>query len=102
MIGAFYKAFPPVRARALVRRLHFCHAPKHDSWLSIAENELSSLTKQCASSRRFSQRPTLQSELAAWSTGANANQRGVDSKMKARAARGKLKSPLKSQPVTEL
>jgi hypothetical protein len=37
-IGAFHEAFPPARARALVRRLHFCHTPKHGSWLNIAEN----------------------------------------------------------------
>jgi hypothetical protein len=30
--GAFYTAFEPARARALVRRLEFCHTPKHGSW----------------------------------------------------------------------
>ena len=29
------------------------HTPKHGSWLNIAENELSSLTRQCVSGRRF-------------------------------------------------
>jgi hypothetical protein len=91
-IGAFYEAFPPARARELVRRLRFCHTPKHGSWLNIAENELSSLTRQCVSGRRFGQLSTLQSELAAWSTDANATQRGVDWQMKVRDARGKLKS----------
>jgi hypothetical protein len=38
--GAFYEAFEPQRARALVRRIEFCHTPKHGSWLNIAENEL--------------------------------------------------------------
>ena len=42
-IGAFYEAFEPERARQFVRRLVFCHTPKHGSWLNIAENELSSL-----------------------------------------------------------
>lgn len=91
-IGAFYEAFPPARARALVRRLRFCPTPKHGSWLNIAENELSSLTRQCVAGRRFGKLPTLQSELAAWSTDANATQRGVDWQMKVRDARGKLKS----------
>jgi hypothetical protein len=45
-IGAFYEAFPPTRTRAIVRRMHFRHTPKHGSWLNIAENELSSLTRQ--------------------------------------------------------
>lgn len=35
--------------------------------------------------------PKLQSELSAWSTEANASQRGVNWKMKAKDARGKLK-----------
>jgi hypothetical protein len=74
------------------RRLHFCHTPKHGSWLNIAENELSSLTRQCVSGRRFSRLATLQSELAAWSTDVNTTQRGVDWQMKILDARGKLKS----------
>lgn len=91
-IGAFYEAFPAARARALVRRLHFCHTPKHGSWLNIAENELSSLTRQCVSGRRFGRLPRLQSELAAWSCDVNTVQRGVDWHMKIRDARCKLKS----------
>jgi hypothetical protein len=91
-IGAFYEAFRPARARALVQRIHFCHTPKHGSWLNIAENELSSLTRQCISGRRFGTLARLQSELAAWSTDVNATQRGVDWQMKVRDARGKLKS----------
>jgi hypothetical protein len=91
-IGAFYEAFPPARARALVRRLHFCHTPKHGSWLNIAENELSALTRQCVSRRRFGALAALQSEIAAWSTDVNATQRGVDWRMTIRDARCKLKS----------
>ena len=91
-IGAFYEAFPPARARAIIRRLHFCHTPKHGSWLNIAENELSSLTRQCVSGRRFGVLVKLQSEIAAWSTDANTNQRGVDWQMKINDARRKLKS----------
>jgi hypothetical protein len=91
-IGAFYEAFPPTRARAIVRRLHFCHTPKHGSWLNIAENELSSLTRQCVSGRRFGTLAKLQSELTAWSTDVNTTQRGVDWQMKVKDARGKLKS----------
>jgi hypothetical protein len=91
-IGAFYEAFPPARARAIVSRLHFCHTPKHGSWLNIAENELSSLTRQCVSGRHFATLGKLQPELAAWSTDANTTQRGIDWQMKVKDARGKLKS----------
>src|ERR1700687_1941147 len=50
--GAFYEAFAAEKARSLVRRLEFCHTPKHGSWLNIAENELSSMTRQCVTGRR--------------------------------------------------
>jgi len=90
--GAFYEAFEPERARSLVRRIEFCYTPKHGSWLNIAENELSSLTRQCVSGRRFPDVPTLREETAAWSTDVNATQRGVDWQMKIDDARTKLKS----------
>ena len=38
--GAFYEAFEPSQVRRYVRRIEFCHTPKHGSWLNIAENEL--------------------------------------------------------------
>ena len=90
--GAFYEAFEPLRARELVRRIEFCFTPKHGSWLNIAENELSSLTSQCVSGRRFGDLNTLQSEIGAWSAAVNLTQRGVDWQMKVEDARGKLKS----------
>lgn len=90
--GAFYEAFEPERARQLVRRIDFRHTPKHGSWLNIAENELSSLTRQCVSGRRFPDIPTLTDETSAWSTDVNSTQRGVDWQMKIDDARCKLKS----------
>ena len=90
--GAFYEAFQPARARALVRRIEFCYTPKHGSWLNIAENELSSLTRQCISDRRFQDTQTLRKETVAWSTDVNVSQRGVDWQMKIDDARMKLRS----------
>ena len=90
--GAFYEAFPPARARELVRRLDFRHTPKHGSWLNIAENELSSLTRQCVAGRRFADIKTLREETFAWSTDVNRTQRGVDWQMKIDDARTKLTS----------
>jgi hypothetical protein len=58
--GAFYEAFEPERARDYVKRINFCHTPKHRSWLNIAENELSSLTRQCVAKRRIGDIETLQ------------------------------------------
>ncbi|HVT90367.1 MAG TPA: transposase, partial [Tepidisphaeraceae bacterium] len=51
--GAFYEVFEPERARQLVGRLEFRHTPRHGSWLNVAENELSALTRQCVAGRRF-------------------------------------------------
>lgn len=90
--GAFYEVFEPERARSLVRRIEFCHTPKHGSWLNIAENELSSLTRQCVAGRRFPDAATLREETAAWSTDVNNAQRGVDWQMRIDDARTKLKS----------
>jgi hypothetical protein len=90
--GAFYEAFEPARARALIRRIEFCYTPKHGSWLNIAENELSSLTRQCLADRRLGDIGTLQEEIAAWSCDVNTTQRGVDWQMIIGDARCKLKS----------
>ena len=90
--GAFYEVFAPRRARELVRRIEFCHTPKHGSWLNIAENELSSLTRQCVSGRRFGDAGTLRAETKAWSSDVNSTQRGVNWQMKIDDARCKLVS----------
>jgi hypothetical protein len=90
--GACYAAFAPERARALVRRLAFCDTPKHGSWLHIAANALSALTRPCVADRRFGEVARLREETQAWSNDVNATQRGVDWHMKIDDARTKLKS----------
>ena len=90
--GAFYEAFEPEKARAIVRRLEFRHTPKHGSWLNVAENELSSMTRQCVSGRRFATIDLLRSETTAWHKHSNAKQRGVDWQFTVGDARRKLKS----------
>jgi len=90
--GAFYEAFPPEQARRYVRRIEFCYTPKHGSWLNIAENELSSMTRQCLSGRRIGEIEVLQEEIDAWSIDVTGRQRGVDWQMKIDDARCKLKS----------
>ena len=90
--GAFYEVFEPERARQLVRRLEFRHTPKHGSWLNIAENELSSLTRQCVAGRRFADIQTLRQETSAWSSDINGRQKGVEWQMKVNDARTKLTS----------
>jgi len=90
--GAFYEAFEPEKARALVRRLEFCHTPKHGSWLNVAENELSSMTRQCIRGRRFATVPEIRAETTPWHEHSNARQRRVDWQFKIDDARVKLKS----------
>jgi hypothetical protein len=90
--GAFYEAFGPESARQLVRRLDFRHTPKHGSWLNIAENELSSMTRQCITGRRFATVDLLREETTAWHEYSNDRQRGVDWQFKVEDARVKLKS----------
>lgn len=90
--GAFYEVFEPERARQLVQRIEFCYTPKHGSWLNIAENELSSLTRQCVADERFGDIETLHQATAAWASDINSTQRGVDWQMKIDDARCKLTS----------
>jgi hypothetical protein len=69
--GAFYTAFPPEQARAYIKRINFCHTPKHGSWLNIAECELSCMTSQCLSDRRIGELVLLQSEIGIWADNAD-------------------------------
>jgi hypothetical protein len=64
--GAFYEAFEPERAFSIASRIEFHDTPKHGSWLSIAGNELSSMTRQCVAKRRPGDIETLRRETAAW------------------------------------
>lgn len=91
-MGAFYEAFEPSRARAIVSRLEFHYTPKHGSWLNIAENELSCLTRQCVAGRRIESEEELREQTTAWHEDVNATQRGVEWQMKIDDARTKLKS----------
>lgn len=61
-----------------MRRLEFCHTPKHDRWLNIAKNELSAMTRQCLTGRRFATVEDLAVETTAWHDLSNVKQRGVE------------------------
>lgn len=90
--GAFYEAFEPARAFALASRVEFHYTPKHGSWLNIAENELSSMTRQCVKNRRIGDIQTLQQETSSWAEDVSIKQRTVDWQMRIDDARCKLKS----------
>ncbi len=89
-IASLYEAFEPAEAFELAQRLEIHHTPKHGSWLNIAEIELSALTRQCLD-RRISDLDVLNTELAAWQTATNADQRQVDWQFTTEDARTKLR-----------
>jgi len=74
-IGTFYEAFERSLARSLVKRLEIIPTPKHGSWLNIAENELSALTRQCVHGRRFGTIEKLRNEVATWAAHCNVKQK---------------------------
>ena len=90
--GAFYEAFEAEKARELVRRIEFHYTPKHGSWLNIAENELSSMTRQSISGRRIESIEMLRAETSAWADSSNEKQRCVDWQFTVENARVKLRS----------
>lgn len=49
--ASFYEAFPPAGAHRLARKLEMPYMPKHGSWLSMTEIELSVLSRPCRSQR---------------------------------------------------
>lgn len=89
-LASLYEAFQPAVARRLVERLAIHHTPKHGSWLNIAENELSALTRQCLD-RRIPDRETLEQETTAWYTERNQQQKSVDWQFTTTDARIRLK-----------
>ena len=88
-IGSLYEAFSPAEARRLARRLEIHHTPKHGSWLNIAENELSALTRQCLS-RRIGTIEIMASEVAAWDQARNRDEVRVNWRFSIEQARTKL------------
>jgi hypothetical protein len=76
--GAFYETFERSHARSLTRRLEFVYTPKHGSWLNIAENELSALTRQCVHGRRFGTIEELRENVVTWANSCNKKQKGYN------------------------
>lgn len=76
----FRKCFEEVlglkEAKALLRRVVFHYTPKHASWLNMAEIEIGILERQCLD-RRLPNRATLITEVDAWQSRRNEDQRGI-------------------------
>ena len=68
--AAFYRFFPPEKAREYLDRFEFYYTPTHGSWLNMAELVWSSLQTQCLN-RRIPDAATLRTEVAAWERARN-------------------------------
>ena len=88
--ASLYEAFEPAEARRLAERFEWHYTPKHGSWLDMAESELAILSGQCLD-RRIPDRPTLQREVAAWTTKRNTHHAKADWRFTTTDARIKLK-----------
>ena len=88
--ASLYEAFPAPEARRLAERFEWHYTPKHGSWLDMAESELGVLSTQCLD-RRFPDKQTLSSEIAAWQANRNAHHAKADWQFTTADARIKLK-----------
>jgi hypothetical protein len=88
--GALYDVFPPAEAKRLADKLQIHYTPKHGSWLTIAEIELSALGRQCLD-RRVPDFATLAREVAAWQDQRNIAGGKVDWRFTTEDARIRLK-----------
>jgi hypothetical protein len=90
--ASLYVAFDAETAGALRRRLRLVYTPKSGSWLNMAEQELSILSRQCLGQRRFATAEAMDAAIAAWAADRNARRRGTDWRFTTADARIKLKS----------
>ena len=74
--ASLYTAFSPEEARRLVERLEIHYTPKHDSWLNIAEIELSVLKRQYLA-ERIDCIEQMRAEVGAWNNDRNNHLRSI-------------------------
>jgi hypothetical protein len=90
--ASLYHALEPSTAGRLRSRLRLIYTPKNGSWLNMAEMELSILSRQCLSDRRFATANELDTAVAAWESDRNARRCGTNWRFTTSDARIKLKS----------
>ncbi|NMA46890.1 MAG: hypothetical protein GX945_10050 [Lentisphaerae bacterium] len=84
------RTFDPAKAHALMRRFELVHTPKHESWLNVAEIELSILSKQCLN-RRIATAEEVEKQALAWENERNEKREKVVWRFQTADARIKLK-----------
>jgi hypothetical protein len=88
--ASLYQAFPAAEARRLVERFEWHYTPTHDSWLDMAEPEISVLSRRCLN-RRIRNKQALIEEVAAWQASRNKRHIKADWQFTTADARVKLR-----------
>jgi len=91
-LGSLYHTFAAATAGDLRRRLKLVFTPKNGSWLNMAEQELSILSRQCLRTRRFGTAAAMDAAIAAWTADRNTRRRGTNWRFTTADARIKLHS----------
>ena len=91
-VGSLYLAFDAETAGRLRRRLRLVHTPKNGSWLNMAEQELSVLSRQCLGNRRFATAEAMEKAITAWAADRNKRRCGTNWQFTTSDARIKLMS----------
>ena len=87
--ASLYEAFSAPEARRIAKRLEFHHAPKHGSWLNMAEIEFSVLAWACLRGRNADE-DSLENAVNAWVSERNGAAATIDWRFTAKDARTKL------------
>ena len=88
-LSSLYVAFEPQEARRLCERFEIHYTPKHGSWLTMAELEISVMSRQCLQ-RRIPTIETLSVEVHSWVSQRNSLKSTVHWQFSASDARLKL------------
>jgi hypothetical protein len=91
-VASLYFAFDAETAGRLRQRLRLVYTPKNGSWLNMAEQELSVLSRQCLGRRYFATAERMDAAIAAWAADRNRRRCGSDWRFTTSDARIKLKS----------
>ena len=73
---SFEEAFGRKERESIMSRVEFHYAPKHASWLNIAEIEINVMDIECTG-RRFDNRESLEKEVAIWAAKRNAERKKI-------------------------
>jgi len=90
-IGLLYITFHLEEAFRIASKLEIHYTPTHGSWLNMDECELATSTAQCIETRRLLDLEMVCSEISAWGSVRNSNQKDINWQFKTSDARIKLK-----------